>query len=363
MRNQTARPGIPTSVRQVTSLLISRLAEVDSDLTVYFEPEKELRHNAKLGELMPVFPTGILRCDQCGVEANLRDELNISDFRQFEQAYATNDTEKLSEFLLNANTPMSYPANLLHVQLAGGCDPELVLCFDCSKSQFQQEYVTIIDDKDYDLLAKQYAAGKLDDPKLKASVRNGINKYLSENSPLGHFYMAFVLWLGREEPADERGAFAHFFEAAKSGHAEAMYFVANAYAGGFGVEMNAEQSLLWHEKAYKAGHIESAFIIACLFDEGRLVPENKPLANQWYKRAADRGHAQAQHSLGVNYDQGFGCATDKEMAFHYYKMAAAQNVKASVYNLAICYRDGEGTQRDMDKFMQWIRVFETLPDN
>lgn len=100
------------------------------------------------------------------------------------------------------------------------------------------------------------------------------------------------------------------------------------YYHGHGVRESDAMALRWFERAARQGHAEAQFQLANLHAYGlsELPPGQDPqrLAAQWYFEAARQGHAEAQYSLGILFATGSGVQPSPDEAHKWISRAAAQ---------------------------------------
>ncbi len=100
------------------------------------------------------------------------------------------------------------------------------------------------------------------------------------------------------------------------------------YYHGHGVRESDAMALRWFERAARQGHAEAQFHLANLHAYGLSDPapgqDPQRLAAQWYFEAARQGHAQAQYSLGILFITGSGVQPSLDEANKWISRAAAQ---------------------------------------
>ena len=64
-----------------------------------------------------------------------------------------------------------------------------------------------------------------------------------------------------------------------------------------GVEKDEEEAVKWYRKAARKGHIEAMYKMAECYYLGTGVAENYARAKSWYQKAADAGHKEAKKKL------------------------------------------------------------------
>lgn len=90
----------------------------------------------------------------------------------------------------------------------------------------------------------------------------------------------------------------------------------------------------YYTRAAKQGHTEAQFQLANLQADGQGGDKDFTAAREWYEKAAKRGHVRAQYNLGLLYSTGLGLdKEDLQTARKWFKLAAAQNHAASKLQL------------------------------
>lgn len=95
-------------------------------------------------------------------------------------------------------------------------------------------------------------------------------------------------------------------------------------------------------RAARMGHAQAQFGLAQLYSEGRGVAKNFPEAVKWWRRSAENGFAGAQYNLAWMYHHGRGVTQDLAQAAHWYRKAADQGDAKALHNLANMYGNGLG---------------------
>lgn len=120
-----------------------------------------------------------------------------------------------------------------------------------------------------------------------------------------------------------------------------------------GVRRDFGQALRFYLEAAKQGHIEAPYNIAQLYEYGRGVSKSESIAVQWYIKAAEMGHLRSQTELGYRYTQGKGVPRDLSEAFEWRLLAAEQGDGNSQLLIAHQYGSGQGVQMDKTKALEW----------
>lgn len=157
---------------------------------------------------------------------------------------------------------------------------------------------------------------------------------------------------------DYNAAHAHYFQAAETENAEAIYRLGRLYHAGMGVPMNLVQARTYYEKAAKQGHILASYNAGYMYQFGLgdtttslfgtpKIDYNKAFI--YYMQAAKENHPDALCNVGYLYEKGHGVMLSFEQAFHYYQRGAENGSHQAHQNLGELYLDGKGTSVDLDK--------------
>ena len=124
--------------------------------------------------------------------------------------------------------------------------------------------------------------------------------------------------------------------AAEKGYAPAMNYLGYRLISGdvAAVGRDAEEGLMWLEKAAEAGDIKAASNIGWLLIEGKDVPQDLENAARWLAKAADGGLPIAQSLLGDLYRDGRGVAADTVTADSLYRAAFEAGMPDAGYKRA-----------------------------
>ena len=139
------------------------------------------------------------------------------------------------------------------------------------------------------------------------------------------------------------------------GGAEAKYRLALRYETGDGVEKSIYEAERWYRKAAKSGHAEAQYRLAqriTLNSSGVFSPK----AIEWCRKAAEQGHVLAQYVLGLSYEKGYGVTRDFSEAFTWYRKAAEQGHAEAQYKAGLFCETGNGTTQDYAEAVKWYRL-------
>ena len=109
-------------------------------------------------------------------------------------------------------------------------------------------------------------------------------------------------------------AISLFAQAAKNGHPESQYELANAYYDGIVLEQDFKAAHYWYSKASEKGIKEATYALGIMHQLGKGVPAEPSEAMEYFKIASSQEHAMSQYILGMGYYSGVGVEQDFEVA-------------------------------------------------
>ena len=110
---------------------------------------------------------------------------------------------------------------------------------------------------------------------------------------------------------------------------------------------NYDKALRWYYDAAKSGDAEAQFRLGLVLEDGSLTKQDLKAAISWYGRAAEAGHALGQYKFGLALQFGNGIALDLRTAREWYEAAGKQGIARASFNLALMQRTGEGGEKDL----------------
>jgi len=107
-----------------------------------------------------------------------------------------------------------------------------------------------------------------------------------------------MICIGLSAPAfADAGQFKLDMILAKRGDADAMYYVANAYEEGRGIQKDLNQAFEWYSKAAKQNQQGAQYKMGVFYESGEAVKQDIKKAMEWYKKAAANGSTLAKERL------------------------------------------------------------------
>ena len=139
------------------------------------------------------------------------------------------------------------------------------------------------------------------------------------------------------------------------GDATAMYYMAQMYTNGQGVEKDDKKALELLQKADALGNEKATAALAQHLLTDTSVENNTEAAVEYLKKAAYNGDVDALYELGELYAKGEnGVQKEFTYAFGYYLMGALKGDKRAQHKLAFCYLKGRGTTQDFENGIKWL---------
>ncbi len=148
--------------------------------------------------------------------------------------------------------------------------------------------------------------------------------------------------------------------ACEEGDENAMFWMAECYDAGWGIEPDGQKAFTLRRKLAEMGHVDQQINMGNYYREGEIVKRNPRAAFCWYMRAAKQGDWYGQLLVADCYFKGNGVKQDYKEAVKWYELAAVHPDK-KVWNwnhpasqLAQCYKEGLGVKKDLKKAAEWF---------
>ncbi|MFT5520134.1 MAG: TPR repeat protein [Enterobacterales bacterium] len=148
------------------------------------------------------------------------------------------------------------------------------------------------------------------------------------------------------------------------GDADAQFLLGVLYAKLWG---NFDKAVYWYSLAAKQGHDNAQYNLAQYYRIGTKIPKDYKKAINWYTKAAEQGHGEAQFNFAYMIYHGMGAPKDYKKAF-YWMTKAAKNTSVTNVNatsnmnadaqlfLGLMYADGRGIIKDNIMGYAWLNV-------
>lgn len=143
--------------------------------------------------------------------------------------------------------------------------------------------------------------------------------------------------------------------ACEEGDENAMFWMAECYDVGWGIEPDGQKAFKLRRKLAEMGHADQQINMGNYYREGNLVKRNPRVAFCWYMRAAKQGDWYGRLLVADCYFNGDGVKQDYKEAVKWYELAAANpnEWNHAALQLAQCYREGLGVKKDLEKAAEW----------
>ena len=147
--------------------------------------------------------------------------------------------------------------------------------------------------------------------------------------------------------------------ACEEGDENAMFWMAECYDVGWGIEPDGQKAFALRRKLAELGHVDQQINMGNYYREGDIVKRNPSAAFCWYIKAAKQGYWLGEVLVADRYFKGDGVKQDYKKAVKWYELAAAHPDKEvwdwdhPAKQLAQCYKEGLGVKKDLKKAAEW----------
>ena len=143
--------------------------------------------------------------------------------------------------------------------------------------------------------------------------------------------------------------------ACEEGDENAMFWMAECYDFGWGIEPDGQKAFKLRRKLADMGHTDQQINMGNYYREGDLVKRNPRVAFCWYMRAAKQGDWYGQLLVADCFFEGDGVKQDYVEAVKWYELAATNpnEWNHAALQLAQCYREGLGVKKDLERAAEW----------
>ncbi len=140
--------------------------------------------------------------------------------------------------------------------------------------------------------------------------------------------------------------------ACEEGDENAMFWMAECYDVGWGIEPDGQKAFTLRRKLAEMGHTDQQINMGNYYREVKWKPR---AAFCWYMRAAKQGDWYGQLLVADCYFNGDGVKRDYVEAVKWYELAATNpnEWNHAATQLAQCYREGLGVKKDLEKAAEW----------
>lgn len=169
---------------------------------------------------------------------------------------------------------------------------------------------------------------------------------------------------------DFEGAFKYWQEAARLGHREAKYHLANLYYYGEGVNVDyVKATALFKEVAECEGSekdldiANSRFNLANAYYKGEGIEADEEKAFYWYEKAAELNQPSACFNVGRLYFTGEVYGQDYDKAYRYLIVPAKAGMAMAQYMIGVLYFLGKGCNKDVEEAKRWLNEAASQGDS
>jgi TPR repeat protein len=170
--------------------------------------------------------------------------------------------------------------------------------------------------------------------RMAATAGNADAQYM-----LGNLLMALEGGTMESTLGHRAQGFAWIAAAAKLGHVDALFMMAESVGGATGLEYLGLSA--------QGGHKKAQFQLGQYYEKGIELGQDFQEAYRWYQLAADQDHADAQCALAGCYARGLGVTQNLAKAFYWYEQSAQKDCPKAQWNLGEMVANGlPGVNRD-----------------
>jgi len=161
---------------------------------------------------------------------------------------------------------------------------------------------------------------------------------------------------GRLVPKDSGEAMQWFLKSAEQGYLPAlrMYGLAS-------LSINRAVGERWMRRAGAQGDAAAQFCLGWAYEEDWFGTIDSQEALKWYRKSAEGGHPDAQVELGRRYEEGEGVEKNYALAAKWYRIAAEHvpnlgGAGQGSYRLGLLYMEGLGVPQDFTQAYFWFSL-------
>ncbi|KAJ3161883.1 hypothetical protein HDU88_007222 [Geranomyces variabilis] len=207
-------------------------------------------------------------------------------------------------------------------------------------------------------------SGKAPDQKIRDKMIEEGFGLLKELGKSGNAEAMYTL--GQAYLDDNQYGLAHsqLLGAAKRSHSGAMYLLGLTYEKGAGVKQNTRVAMDYYTKSAQAGYKPALYRLGMIELFGQLSGGKRDVRKgiMWLKRGAavaDREHPECLHQLALVFEDGIPphAQQDENYAYGLLVEAAELDYAPSQYKLACCYEfERLGCERDLGEALHWYSL-------
>jgi len=184
-----------------------------------------------------------------------------------------------------------------------------------------------------------------------------VNRY-RERDPRAKFELAYSVLTGAFTGVGPEVGWGMLKEAADAGEPSSLFLLGSAHVGGLFNNNQADYAsgrpLI--EQAARAGHVDAMFMVANMYKDGLGGRKNAERAFEFYRQAAERGHAYATIMAFTMISEGEGTRKDFDLAYRLGRSMAEQGEVYGAVMAASALLQSRDVMNHKDETLYWMDV-------
>ena len=164
-----------------------------------------------------------------------------------------------------------------------------------------------------------------------------------------------------EDDKNYATAIKWFTKCAENGHPDAMFYVAECFKFGCGVDQNSSTAAEWYAKCAETAenglpHIyrgDAMYNLAIHYALGDGVDKNLATSRRFYTKAANEGNTSAMYRLGRMYLTGEGVQKNSTRARKWFSKAADGGCAEAMYQIAHYFHFARRPNKNLATAVKW----------
>lgn len=193
------------------------------------------------------------------------------------------------------------------------------------------------------------------EPDLKKSITY-FEKAIALGDPLGLYYMAEYYRQGVGIEKNISRSIELYRQAAMLGYDPAKYQLGASLITPNAAPEELAEGIRWIQEAANNDHFQAANLLGYCLQNGIGVPQDYKAGFERFMNCATAGSATGMYNVGYAYRQGWGVEKDHRLARQWFEKAAHAGEVAAQYYMGIMCRDGFGGPRDFEESARWFRL-------
>ena len=191
-----------------------------------------------------------------------------------------------------------------------------------------------------------------------------------QNKQLNYdIYGAALVSIGEKDVIEPEDV-AFLTASAEEGNVIAIFYLADCYKNGWGVDQDYAQEFYWYRKGAELGDAGCMIGLSNCYFNGEGTEQDYQESLAWDLKAAELEYPPGLLNAAIMYEKGLGTEADPALAFDLYRKCAEADLEKTpsyyrdnaevsrnlgMYNLALCYVQGTGTDPDKTKAFEWMK--------